>query len=191
LHSGILAEFKTPEALVTAVHALVDRGYHKLDTFAPYPMHEVEHALGLRRSRLPFAVFPIAVLGAALGYWLQWYTNAVDYPLNAGGRPAHALPPFILITFETCVLLGAFATVVGLLVAMGLPALWHPVFEVHGCERASIDRFWLGVDETDPRFDRHGTPVELIELGALRVAFTPSPSAPRSPPQETPEGRPS
>jgi hypothetical protein len=191
VHSGVLAEFDTPEGLVTTAKVLLDRGYRALDTFTPYPMHDSEHALGLRRSRLPFAVFPIAVLGAVFGYWVQWYTNAVDYWLNAGGRPAHAPPPFVLITFETCVLFSAFATVVGLVLWMGLPKLWHPVFEVPGFERASIDRFWLGVDETDPRFDRDRTAAELIELGALRVAFTPRASTSPSSPERAPEGGPS
>jgi hypothetical protein len=191
VHSELLAEFDTPEALLAAVEALVDRGYRALNTFAPYPMHDAEHALGLRRSRIPFAIFPIAVLSAAFGYWVQWYTNAVAYPLNAGGRPAHALPPFILITFETCILFSSFATLVGLLLSMGLPELWHPVFEVPGFERASIDRFWLGVAEADARFDRDRTAAELLELGALRVAFTPGAKTNLSPPEPAQQGEPS
>src|SRR5262245_58418838 len=113
LRSGILAEFDTPEALVTAATVLVDRGYRAIDMFTPYPLHDAEHALGLRRSRIPLAVFPVAVLAAVFGYGVQWYTNAVDFWLNAGGRPAHAPPPFILITFETCILFSATATVIG------------------------------------------------------------------------------
>src|SRR5262249_14875782 len=134
LRSGIMAEFDTPEALVAAVQVLVDRGYRALDTFTPYPLHDAEHAIGLERSRIPLIVFPIAVLSAVFGYWVQWYTNAVDFPLNSGGRPAHAPPPFILITFETCVLVSSFAALVGLVLAMGLPELWHPVFEIPGFE---------------------------------------------------------
>jgi hypothetical protein len=182
MRSGILAEFDTPEALASAVQALVDRGYHTVDAYAPYPLHEVERALGLKRSRLPLFVFPMAILGTVFGYWVQWYTNAVDYPLNVGSRPVHAPPAFVIITFETCILFSALATVIGLFIAMRLPELWHPVFEVPGFERASIDRFWLGVDATDKQFNRGQTPAELIELGAMRVLFTPDGGTPEGAP---------
>ena len=53
----------------------------------------------------------------------------------------------------------------------GLPELWSPVFEVEGFERASIDRFWVGVDARDPRFDRAAVESALAELGASRIGW--------------------
>jgi hypothetical protein len=56
-----------------------------------------------------------------------------------------------------------------MLALSGLPRLHHPVFEVEGFERASVDRFWLGVDEADAHFDERVSD-ELARLGALRCA---------------------
>ena len=60
----------------------------------------------------------------------------------------------------------------------GLPELWCPVFEVEGFERASIDRFWVGVDAGDPRFDRAAVEGALTELGASRIAWAGARRAP-------------
>ncbi len=52
----------------------------------------------------------------------------------------------------------------------GLPRLYHPIFEVDGFERASVDRFWLGVDASDPRFDDEVRRRARVGSGALRCA---------------------
>ena len=41
------------------------------------------------------------------------------------------------------------------------------LFEVNGFERASVDRFWIGVEADDPRFDDR-VREELEAAGALR-----------------------
>jgi hypothetical protein len=61
---------------------------------------------------------------------------------------------------------------VGVLVLGGLPALWHPVFEVPGFDQVSVDRFWLGIDAADPAFNRVELTRELEAGGALAVAWT-------------------
>lgn len=180
---GLLAEFETPEALLGAALELRRRGYTELDAFTPYPVHGLESALGLRRSRLTWMVFPLALGGAAAGYFVQWWCNAWDYPLNVGGRPPHSAPAFIPITFEMTVLTSALTGLIIFLVLSRLPALWGPVFDVEGFERASIDRFWLGIDAADPTLLRGRAERDLRELGALRTVWTRgaapgSPSAP-------------
>jgi hypothetical protein len=42
------------------------------------------------------------------------------------------------------------------------------VFTVDGFERASVDRFWMGVDDADPRYDDR-VAEELVRAGALRT----------------------
>jgi hypothetical protein len=103
----------------------------------------------------------------------------VDYPLNVGGRPYHSAPAFIPITFEMAVLFAATAALVSAIVLGGLPRLWHPVFEVDGFERATIDRFWLAVCAGDAAIDPALAPAEararavqaLGGAGALRVVW--------------------
>jgi hypothetical protein len=169
MRTGLLAEFGTPEEMLRAIHDLRGRGYRRLDAFTPYPVPGVERALDLRRSPLTWIVFPIAMLGAGLAYLVQLWCNAYDYPLNVGGRPLHSAPAFIPITFETAVLTASVTGVLVFLLLSGLPELHSPVADVEGFWRASIDRFWVGVDDRDPRFDG----AELVRvfrgLGAISV----------------------
>ncbi|HSN97023.1 MAG TPA: DUF3341 domain-containing protein [Candidatus Nanopelagicales bacterium] len=185
MKKGLLAEFETPEALLGAIEELRRRGYRDLDAFTPYPVHGLEQKLGLQRSRLTWLVFPFALAGATLGYCIQWYLNARNYPLNVGGRPPHSAPAFIPVTFEMTVLTSALVGLLVFFILCRLPELYNPIFDVEGFERASQDRFWLGIDARDPALVRGRAERELHEIGALRVAWTAG-----GEPPGMPEGRP-
>jgi hypothetical protein len=166
-----MAEFASAEGARSAIVALRERGYSELDAFTPFPLLQIERALGLPRSRLNRIVLPFALAGAVFAYWLQWFCNAVDYPLDVGGRPPHAALMFVPITFETAVLLGSLGALFAWLGLARLPELHHPVFDAPGFERATTDRFWVSVDAADPHFHRIETERTLAELGAVKVAW--------------------
>jgi hypothetical protein len=107
--------------------------------------------------------------GTALAFLIQLFCNAFDYPINVGGRPLNSAPAFIPITFETGVLTAALTGVFVFLLLCGLPQLHAPVADVDGFERASIDRFWVGVDDRDRMFDAEEIGRILRDLGALSV----------------------
>lgn len=171
MRAGVLARFDSPEALLRVAEALRTRGYRRLDAFTPYPVRGLEQALGLRRSPLGWFMFPFGLAGAGGAYFIQWYLNAYDYPLNVGARPPHAAPTFVPITFETTVLAAAIG---GFLIFLGLARLlrlYHPVFEVEGFDRASIDQFWIGIDARDPALVRSLAERDLAALGATAIAW--------------------
>jgi hypothetical protein len=171
--AGLLAEFASPDQLLEALGALRREGYRQLETYTPYPLEEAEHRLGLARSRLPRFIFGGGLLGAILGYGIQWYADVWSYPQNVGGRPVHAVPAFIPATFEATVLGAALVAFFGLLLALRLPELWTPVFEIDGFERASVDRYWVGVDGRDRRFEPERVRRLLEGLHPLRVVPLP------------------
>ena len=171
MRSGVFGEFSDPKSALSAIAALQSSGHAGLEAFGPYPVRALEDALRRPRSKIPRVTFAAALMGIVVGYGIQSYTNAVAYPLNVGGRPLHSGPTQIPITFETCVLFGAAATVLGLVVAAGLGSLWHPVFEVDGFESASIDKFWVAADASDPAFDRAPIEVAMRTHGATRVEW--------------------
>ena len=170
------AEFDDETHFVGALAMLRDQGYTKIETYTPYPVPRVEPLLGEAPSVLPPLVFLGGLAGALVSYWVQWFTNAVSYPLNIGGRPAHAVPAFFIPTFEGTVLSAALVAFAGLFALLRLPQPWHPMFEVEGFERASIDHFWIGVDATDPRGSDMLTQNALEALQPLRVARIPATS---------------
>jgi hypothetical protein len=154
---GLIAEFAEPNELIAAIRQARGAGYRRMDAYTPYPIEEVAEELGVHGNRLPLIVLLGGIAGLLGGYALQYWTSVVDYPLNVGGRPLNSIVSFIPITFETTVLLAAFAAVLGMLALNGLPQPYHPVFNVPRFALASRDRFFLCIEATDPMFDRELT----------------------------------
>lgn len=127
---GIMAEFDTATELVDAARQIRDAGYTKTDAFSPFPLHEIDEALGIRRSILPFLVFGGGITGLLSGLGLQWFVHVYEYPIIVGGRPFFSLPSFIPPSYELTILFAAFAAVFGMLLLNGLPQPYHPVFNV-------------------------------------------------------------
>jgi hypothetical protein len=166
----VAAEFADAPALERAGRAMHQSGWRTIDLHSPYPLEGVEEILELRPSRVRWAALLGGFGGAACGYAICWFTNAVQYPLNVGGRPLNAVPAFIPFTFEAGVLLAALAIFGAFLAITGLPRLYHPVFEVPDFEGHSIDAFWLSlpVEAKDAAVRR--AIGDLERLGALRTS---------------------
>jgi hypothetical protein len=165
---GLMAEFDTPQAIVDATNAAYKAGYRKMDAYSPFPIEELHEALHFH-TKVQWIVLIAGMIGGMLGYSLQYWTSAIDYPLNIGGRPYHSWVSFIPITFETTVLIGAFSGAIGMLLLNGLPQPYHPVFNVPRFSMASSDRFFLCIESEDPKFDRVATKEFLKSLKPLEV----------------------
>jgi len=171
---GIMAEFDTPDALMEAVRATRRAGFTRIDAFSPFPLPDLAEELGIRTSIIPWIAFVAALIGAGLQYGSQYWMNAVDYPLNVGGRPLNSWPTFIPSTLIVAILWAGAATLLGLLVILRLPRLHHPVFSAHGFERVTNDRFFLCVLGEDPLFDNGATRDFLEGLSPLAVREVPA-----------------
>jgi hypothetical protein len=101
---------------------------------------------------------------------MQWWMNAIDYPINVGGRPLHSAPQWVPITFELGVLFSAFAIFFGSLGLFGFPRPYHPVFEDEEFRRASINSFWISVETKDDAAHNERVLQRLRELGAAHVS---------------------
>jgi hypothetical protein len=167
---GLMAEFDDPAAIVAATRRAYAAGYRHMDAYSPYPIEELHHALGVHGNRLPLVVLIGGIVGGLGGYLLEYWSSAIAYPVNVGGRPLHSWPAFIPVAFETTVLFAALAAVVGMIVANGLPMPYHPVFNVPEFQRASRDGFFLCIEAADPTFDVDSTRRFLESVGAKKVA---------------------
>ena len=166
---GLLAEFDTPTELVDAANKIREAGYKKTDAFSPFPLHEIDEALGIKRSILPFMVLGGGIAGLIAGIGLQVFTHVIDYQIIVGGRPHFSLPSFIPISFEMTILLAAFTAVFGMILLNGLPQPYHPVFNVPRFALATREKFFLLIESKDAQFDYEKTKNFMETLNAQEV----------------------
>ena len=168
---GLVAEFASPAVLYRACESVRDAGYKRWDAHTPFPVHGLERAMGLQRSKLPWIVFVLAMGGACAGFLLQTWVHSFEYPIVISGKPLFAWPAYIPVTFELAVLGGALGAVLGMFALNRLPRHHHPVFASRGFERASDDRFFISIEALDERFDPTATPELLRRSGAARLEW--------------------
>ena len=166
---GLLAEFSDPGALLHGVQEVRKAGYKHFDTHTPFPIHGMDRAMGLGNSKVGYITLIGGATGLALATWLQWWTSAVDYPINISGKPFFAFEPSIPIMFEVTVLLSALAAVAGMLALNGLPRPYNPLFYSRNFARATDNAFFLHIASSDAHFDLKQTATLLRGIGALSV----------------------
>lgn len=170
---GLLAEFDSPTALVAAAHQARAAGYRRMDGYSPFPIEELADALGFEKTSVPLVVLIGGILGGSLGYLMQYWISAINYPLNIGGRPLNSTVAFIVVTFEMTILGAALFAVLGMLALNGLPEPYHPVFNVERFAFATRDRFFLCIEARDAKFDRAATQKFLEGLKPKQVMEVP------------------
>lgn len=168
-HWGLLAEFETAQQIYHACEGVRDAGYTHWDAHTPFPVHGLDGAMGLPKSKLPWIVLAAGLTGLAGATALQWWVHAVEYPLVISGKPFFALPTYVPVMFELTVIFSAFAAVIGMLALNGLPKMNHPLFTSERFDRASDDRFFISVESRDARYDANATAEFLRSLGATNV----------------------
>jgi hypothetical protein len=170
---GLMAEFDDPDLLIEAARRCRAQGYRRLDAYTPFPVEGLAEALGVRERALPYLALGAGAAGGLGGYWMLWWMNGVDFPINVGGRPLDAWPAFAVPSFEMTILGAVLAVIFGMLALNRLPRLHHPVFNSDRFRRVTVDRFFLTVETGDPRFDFEETRTMLEGLGALAVEEVP------------------
>ena len=164
----MLAEFSTSEELMHAAEEAYFAGFRKMDGYAPFPVEGLPEALG-KSNRLPLLVLIGGIIGGIGAYFMEWYANAISYPINIGGRPIHSWPSFIPITFELTVLCAGLTAFFGSFALNGLPRPHHPLFSIPEFDRASQDRFFLCIEAKDRKFHPKETRAFLQRLNPLSI----------------------
>lgn len=170
---GIMAEFDTPTQLVDAANRVREAGFKKTDAFSPFPLHEIDEALGIKRSILPYMIFASGVTGLLGGLGLVYFVHVIDYPIIVGGRPHFSLPAFIPPMYELTILFAAAMAVFGMLFLNGLPAPYHPVFNVPRFALATREKFFLLIEAKDELYDYEKTRAFMEDLGGQEVFDVP------------------
>ncbi|MDP2137924.1 MAG: DUF3341 domain-containing protein [Candidatus Didemnitutus sp.] len=167
---GLIAAFDTTPALYQACEKVRDAGYSDWDSLTPFPVHGLDAAMGIRRSKVPRVSLCGGIVGFCTGMSMIWFTGAYDYPLIVGGKPYFS-PMFAFpVSYELTILFTAFATVIGMFVINGLPRHYHPVMKAPQFVRALDDRFFIVIEANDPKFNLTATRDFLAKIGGQDIA---------------------
>lgn len=142
----IVGCFDTEDTLFPAVKKVRMAGYKLHDIYTPFPVHGLDHAMGLRETSLHTAGFIYGVTGTTTALSCISWIFTKDWPLNIGGKPHFALPAWIPIMFELTVL---FAAVGMVLTFCYLCQLAPFVKKHHFHARATDDLFVMVIEATD------------------------------------------
>jgi len=168
---GMVAEFtETPKVFHAAEHVR-DAGYTKWDVHTPFPIHDMESAMGIKTTKLPLMAGGAAITGVCVGALLQWGTTAVLYPTVVQGKPFDAWQAFLPVTFELGILFTAFMCIFGMLALNGLPRFHHPLFTHERFCHASNDTFVVAIEAEDPNFDPVKTRALLEQAGGTHITL--------------------
>ncbi len=165
---GVAGIWLDEKSLVEAARQVRAKGFTKFEAISPYPMHDIDEAMGIPRSFIPWVTFVFGLLGFSFGVWLTWWTSAVDWPLIIGGKPMWSVPAFIPIIFECTILFGALSSVGALIIKCGLPQVDPPVIDPD----LSSHKFGLFIPQSDSGFDTTKVEQMLRDLGAADVKQT-------------------
>ncbi len=138
--------FDDEAVLFPAVKKVRTAGYKIKDVYTPFPVHGLDHALGMRETSLHTAGFIYGITGTSTALGSISWILAKDWPLNFGGKPHFALPAWIPITFELTVLFAA----VGMVLTFCYLCQMAPFVKKHHFHaRATDDLFVMVIECTD------------------------------------------
>jgi hypothetical protein len=159
----LLGIYADARAAVQAVERLRGRGLVRLESFSPLPDPVLEYAVGGGRpSEVRAFTLAGGVIGCASGLALA-IRASLAWPLMTGGKPIVSLPAFLLIGYETTILFGALATLLGFLVLARLPRRPAPHYD----PRFTADHFGVLVTTATPEEAQAAR--ELLVAGAVEV----------------------
>ena len=92
--------FDDEEVLLNSVKEVRSKDISIKEVYSPFPIHGLDHALGLERTRLAIAGFHIWMYWlCSLAIWMTYYIMILDWPQNIGGKPSFAyylnMPAFV------------------------------------------------------------------------------------------------
>jgi hypothetical protein len=120
----ISALFDDDDVLLKSIKPIKEKGFNIREVYTPFPVHGLDHALGINRTRIAIAAFIYGVMGLSVAIILTHYMMVVDWPQNIGGKPSMTwgknMPAFVPIMFELSVFFAAHLMVWTYFVRNGL-----------------------------------------------------------------------
>jgi len=165
---GLAAIFESEQSILAAAKKMREMGMDKFEAITPYPVHGMEDACGIKRSFIPYVAFGAGLAGLTAGTLLTWWTSAVSWPINVGGKPFFSLPAFVPVMFELTILFSALASVGALFAVCGLPKVNPPVIDPD----LTSHKFAIFIPQSQRGFDLAKLSDVFKQLGATEVKMS-------------------
>jgi hypothetical protein len=166
---GLVAAFDTTPDLYHACEQVRDAGYSRWDAITSFPVHGLDAAMGIRRSKVPRFSLAGGITGFITGMSFIAWLGLEEYPLIVGGKPYFS-PMFAFpVSYELTILFTAFATIAGMFILNKLPMHYHPMLKAPQFVRASDDRFYIVIEANDPKFNPAQTRALLAQAGGKDI----------------------
>lgn len=166
--SGMAGIFTDEASILKAAAKVRESGFTKFDAISPYPVHGMEDACGIKRSWIPYVTFFAGLTGLSAGLGLTYWTSAVDWPVNVGGKPFFSLPAFVPIMFELTILFAALCSVGAMFVATKIPRIDPPIIDPD----LTSHKFAIFIPSDDTGYDEKKIESLFKSLGASDVRKT-------------------
>lgn len=163
----IVACFDDEEVLFPAVKKVRNAGYKIQDVYTPFPVHGLDHALGMRETSLHTAGFIYGVIGTTTALTGMGWVFTQDWPMNIGGKPNFPLPAFIPITFELTVLFAA----VGMFITFCYLCQLAPFIKKHHFHLRATDDLFVMVIECNDKTKVEDLKGFMQNTGAIEVDY--------------------
>ncbi len=165
---GIAGIWLEEHSFVEAARQTYKAGFTKLEAISPYPLHGIDDAIGIPRSFIPYIAFAAGTAGFLFGLWFTWWTSAVDWPINVGGKPMWSLAAFIPVIFECTILFAALSSVGAMIILNGLPKIDPPIIDAD----LTSHKFALFIPQGAQGYDHAKLESLFRSLGASDVRKT-------------------
>jgi len=162
---GIAGIWTEEHVVISAAAKTREAGFVKFDAITPYPVHGMEEACGIKRSWIPYVTFIAGATGLLFGLWLTWWTSAVNWPINVGGKPMFSWPAFVPIMFELTILFAALCSVAALFYVTKMPRIDPPTIDPD----LTSHKFAIFVPQNDVGYDEVKIERLFKEWGAAEV----------------------
>jgi hypothetical protein len=155
------------DQFLKSAYKMKEMGVPVEDCYTPHPVHGIEKAVGIKRTRLTVIAFICGLIGTTSAVSLELFTNIFDWPMNIGGKPNSGyVPAFIPVTFELTVLFTAFGMAIFFFIRTKL---------IHGKReqlvdlRQTDDLYIISINMNEQHHSREELSKVLMQNGALET----------------------
>jgi hypothetical protein len=166
---GLLAEYETAAAVFHACEQVRDAGYSAWDSHTPFAVHNLDKAMGLKPSVLPWIVFAMGMTGASCALHAAVVDRDGRLPDHHRRQALLQLPgvrPGDLRARRAALRVRRGVRHAR---AQPLPMWYHSLFNSERFHRFSDDKFFIAIEARDPKYDPERTRKLLEGSGALHV----------------------